>query len=85
MATVYAMVVFCMLSYVSVMFSLLSRPPAERPVTNIGFPYSYYYQFWTRGSNGPNCGWVFSNFILDAVITWFIIFIVYFAFNRNKS
>lgn len=55
-ATFYSMVVFCVVSYFSVVASLLPGDISEKPVANIGFPYKYYYQFWGSGSDSPNCG-----------------------------
>lgn len=76
--TILATIVFCVISYISVMFSLLASvgEPGLKPVTNIGFPYHYYFQFWLNGSDSPNCGWNITNFILDYLIIWIIIVII---------
>lgn len=86
-ATLYAILLFSLLSYISVMISLLRSTgnPSMKPVTNIGFPFNYYYQFWLSGSDSPNSGWVPINFILDAIIVWVIVLIAYFYLNRKKS
>ena len=65
------------------MYSLLSNK--SKPVTNIGFPYKYYYQFWLRGSDSPNCGWDFKSFIFDCLITWIFTVCIYFLFvSKNE-
>lgn len=84
-ATFYSMVVFCVISYFSVVYSLLPRDISEKPVTNIGFPYKYYYQFWASGSDSPNCGWKKNAFIYDALITWSIVTLIYYVIRRVKS
>ena len=84
--TGYSIVVFCVVSYISVMVSLLASvgEPTKKPVANIGFPFKYYYQFWLRGSDSPNCGWVFDNFVWDCVLTWIVTVVVYFIVKSNK-
>jgi len=50
--------------------------PELKPVVNIGFPFKYYYQFWLRGANSPNCGWVLSYFVYDIIIVLGIVAVV---------
>ena len=84
--TFYAIITFCVISYISVMVSLLNvvfiGDPTMKPVTNIGFPYKYYYQFWLTGSDSPNCGWRSNRFILDGIITWILVAMVFFGFKK---
>lgn len=79
-ATLTSIITFCVISYTSVMISLLSSVGnlSLKPVANLGFPFKYYYQFWLRGNDSPNCGWVFSNFILDFFLIWIITMTIYF-------
>lgn len=86
-ATFYAAIVFCVISYASVMNSLLSSVGnlSQKPVANLGFPYNYYHQFWLRGSDSPNCGWNINNFMLDCVITWVLTTTIYMLFQWKKS
>lgn len=85
--TIYSVIAFCVVSYVSVMTSLFSTigEPSHRPIANIGFPYKYYYQFWLSGNPGPNCGWRLGNFILDFIIIWTLTIIVYLFINLKKT
>ena len=85
-ATFYSIVVFCVVSYLSVMKSLLTSVgnPLRKPVANLGYPFSYYYQFWLKGSDSPNCGWDFKNFVLDGLIVWIITITIYFIVKKNK-
>jgi hypothetical protein len=79
----YSIVIFCVVSYISVMTSLIKSAGhvSIKPVSNIGFPFKYYYQFWLNGSDSPNCGWQIKYFIYDFFIVWIITTIVYFIVN----
>ncbi|SFT41464.1 hypothetical protein SAMN05216474_0431 [Lishizhenia tianjinensis] len=80
------MIVFCILSFFSVIYSLLlsAGNPLTKPVTNIGFPYKYYYQFWLSGADAPNCGWRMDYFIFDAFLIWIVVSIVYFIIKMKR-
>lgn len=86
MATLYSSIAFCVISYLTVMYSLFQSVahPARKPVTNLGFPFKYYYQFWLSGSPSPNCGWRLNNFIWDCLITWLVTLFIYFIIKRKK-
>ena len=68
------------------MTSLLSSvgDPSQKPVTNLGFPFKYYYQFWLNGADSPNCGWRFNYFILDYLIIWILTTTIYLIAKRKK-
>lgn len=84
--TVYSILVFATISYTTVMLSLLKSDGdlGMKPVTNIGYPFRYYYQFWLSGSGSPNCGWRIENFIYDALITWGAVLLLYTVANGWK-
>lgn len=79
-ATWYSIVAFCLISFATVLVSLLSF--SKLPVTNIGFPFKYYYQFWLIGSNFPNWGWDIRNFLIDFIIIWIPLTIYYLFLKR---
>jgi len=85
-ATFYAAIAFSVTSYISVMISLLPSVGELRtkPVTNIGFPFKYYYQFWLNGSDSPNWGWDVGNFILDGFVIWGATVFVYWMIKRKS-
>ncbi|MFT3793629.1 hypothetical protein [Flavobacterium sp.] len=84
--TVYSMVVFCVVSYLSVMVSLLSRVGTSgKPTANIGFPFRYYFQFWASGNDFPNCGWRADYLIMDFALTWVLTTAVFVFWNRRKG
>ncbi|HYD90424.1 MAG TPA: hypothetical protein VEA37_02930 [Flavobacterium sp.] len=85
--TLYSIIAFCVVSYISVMVSLLSSvgDPQVKPVTNIGFPFSYYYQFWLNGNDSSNCGWNGTAFLLDCAIIWICTLSIYFMYRHLKK
>ena len=85
--TFFSVIVFAFVSYVSVMTSLLSTVGRldKKPVTNIGFPFKYYYQFWLRGADSPNCGWNIDYFLLDCLLTWFVTVGIYLAVTNRRT
>ena len=87
LATFYSIIAFCVVSYITVMSSLFQSVGdlSKKPVTNIGYPFKYYYQFWLRGNDSPNCGWEFQNFELDCFITWIVCVVIYFIIKRKQS
>lgn len=83
---VYSFLCFCTCSYLSVMYSLLGSVfYPSKPVTNLGFPLKYYYQFWLNGSDSPNCGWIISNFVIDVIITLVIVSMVYYLYCNRRT
>jgi hypothetical protein len=82
--TLYSIIAFCVISYFSVMLSLLNSigEVSQKPVTNIGFPFKYYYQFWTSGSDSPNCGWNINNFIIDFILIYILTFATYLVIKK---
>lgn len=83
----YGFLFFCIVSYFSVMISLFQSigKPSLKPVANIGFPIKYYYQFWLRGSDSPNCGWNIKAFFIDGIISWIIGIIIVIIANKKKN
>ena len=85
--TIYSIIAFCIISYISVMLSLITTigDPSKKPITNIGYPFKYYYQFWLNGSDSPNCGWRISNFHFDILIIWSITLLSYFIVTKKTG
>lgn len=85
-ATIYSSIAFCVISYLSVLTSLLNSigKPTKKPIANLGFPFKYYEQFWLEGSNSPNCGWNVSSFIFDYIIIWILVTLLFFKLKEKK-
>jgi hypothetical protein len=69
------------------MVSLLASVgnPGKKPVADIGFPFKYYYQFWLRGNDSPNCGWNINSFVWDCALAWIVTVLVYLFIKRKRS
>lgn len=57
----------------------------EKPVVNIGFPLKYYYQFWTRGSDSPNHGFVLRYLLIDFAVIWLVALGIYSVVQRQRK
>lgn len=52
---------------------------------DIGFPFTYYYQFLLSGSNSPNCGWILDKLIIDCLLTWIVVVGFYLLITHIKK
>ncbi len=50
-----------------------------------GGPFTYYYQFWLRGSEYPNSGGSFMNLLFDILVCWLPVTGIYLFAKRNKT
>jgi len=50
----------------------------------IGFPFVYYEQFWLRGNDFPNTGWLRSSLIYDIFLTWISVIALYLIMQHLK-
>ncbi len=84
--TLLSMLVFFTLSFFSVIYSI-KHPEnyVEVAEMHIGFPFSYYYQFWLSGSDGPNWGGNYLNLLLDCFICWTVVTGIYLLLRREKK
>ena len=85
-SSLYAFIVFSVLSYLSVMYSLLQsfREPIIKPVANIGVPFKYYDQLWLPGSHSPIVSWNLRYFAYDVAIIWVLTTIIYLLIKTKK-
>lgn len=51
---------------------------------SVGFPFTFYEQFWLAGSDLPNSGWRGTNLLPDCFLTWLVVMGMYLFFNRPK-
>jgi hypothetical protein len=51
---------------------------------NIGFPFTYYRQFFLSGNETPNFGWFPKNLIADCVLTWIVTVLGLLAAEKLK-
>ena len=85
-SSLYAFIAFCVLSYFSVMYSLLQtfREPLLKPVANIGVPFTYYKQLWYPGYHSQSDKWTLQYFAYDVAITWVLTTVIYLLIKRKK-
>lgn len=77
-----ASLIFCSVSFLSTILCLVTRNDIDFPVTNIGFPLKYYYQFWDSQMQ-LHWGWSFFNAIVDFVLIYFIVF--FLRYEKYKA
>jgi hypothetical protein len=52
---------------------------------DIGFPFTYYRQFWISGNDGPNFNWFPGNLIADIVLTWIMTVFIFAFVVKTKA
>lgn len=80
--TLLSILVFFSISFITVLIQinpLHYYKIGERYKLNIGFPFKYYEQFWVRGSDIPNSGWIIENLFYNCVITWIIVTAIFYV------
>ena len=55
----------------------------------IGFPFTYYYEFFLSGGITPNSGWNINHLFYNCLISWIVVtglylIIIHFRKNRTK-
>jgi hypothetical protein len=75
---------FSVISFLTVIFSLLTRNGTENPRVNIGFPLKYYEQFWID-NNDLHHGWNLRNFTIDFIIILLIVLTINLIRQRNEN
>ena len=76
-------ILFSVISFLTVIFSLLTRNGTENPKVNIGFPLKYYEQFWIE-NNDLHHGWNLRNFTIDFIIILLIVLVINLIRQRNE-
>jgi hypothetical protein len=77
-------ILFSVISFLTVIFSLLTRNGTENPRVNIGFPLKYYEQFWID-NNDLHHGWNLRNFTIDFIIILLIVLTINLIRQRNEN
>lgn len=81
--TFLSILVFFAVSFLSILFQM---PPFQyqKFPAYIGFPFSYYNQFWPGGSCIPNSGWNIDYLMYDCMLTWILVTGAYVMIKRKK-
>jgi hypothetical protein len=80
-----ALVIFMAISFLTI---LVQMPPfryTDHFPHYMGFPFSYYDQFWLTDNCTPHYGWSIRNLVVDALLTWLLVTGTYLLFKARKS
>ena len=86
--TLLAVLVFFSLSFLTVLCHIrpLQQPSGGEPYRlSIGFPWTYYYQFWVRREHLPQSGWHLLHLGYDCLLTWLVIVGLYVCWKQTAA
>jgi hypothetical protein len=86
--TLLAVLVFLALSFLTVLRHISPvhyYQQKEAYKLAIGFPWTYYEQFWVRGEDVPNSGWQILYLGYDCLLTWLVILALYILWKRTTG
>jgi hypothetical protein len=86
-ATALSILIFLSISFLTILVNIAPfrfYENNEMYKMEIGFPFTYYSQFWVGNSIFPNFGWNVPNLLLDCLLTWVFIVGIYFWFKQKK-
>ena len=52
---------------------------------DVGFPFTYYRQFWLSGSKIPNSEWVVTNLLIDIFLSWVVVTTLYYFVKKSTA
>ncbi len=52
---------------------------------DVGFPLTYYRQFWLSGSKIPNSEWVVTNLLIDIFLSWVVVTTLYYFVKKSTA
>jgi len=82
--TLLSILVFFTVSFLTVLIQIAGplNGHAPRVGLDVGWPLTFYTEFWVRGSTSANYGWNVPNLMLVCLITWIIFTGSYIALTR---
>jgi hypothetical protein len=85
--TLFSIVIFFAVSFITFLTQIgpihyQGRAPYKM---DIGFPFTFYEQFWMRGSDFPNSGWHIDNLFYDCLIIWIVVTGAYVIIQKYKK
>lgn len=84
--TLLSILVFFSISLISIILQLSPFHyflDMENYQLTIGYPSTYYYQFWVNGNSFPNFRWFIKYLIADCFLTWVFVIVIYFKAKRK--
>lgn len=84
--TLTSILVFFAVSFLTILPQLHSpfHRLSDGAGLNIGFPFTYYYQFFVD-CPAPIVGWKIENLFLDCFITWVVVVLAFFVYQKVKT
>lgn len=82
-ATLLAVLVFFSISFLTVLKYInpvIRHKWSYDYSMEIGFPFSYYGQFWMK--EGLHNGWHPSGLLFDIILTWLVVVVLYFGWTQ---
>ena len=52
---------------------------------DVGFPFTYYRQFWLSGSKIPNSEWIVTNLLIDIFLSWVVVATLYYFVKKSTA
>jgi len=52
---------------------------------DVGFPFTYYRQFWLSGSTIPNSEWIVTNLLIDIFLSWVVVATLYYFVKKSTA
>ena len=86
--TLLSLLIFFSISFITVLTQINPLHYYRKNETyklEIGFPFTYYGQFWLSGSTIPNSGWTINNLFYECLLTWVVVTGIYFLTQRKKN
>jgi hypothetical protein len=82
-----SILIFFSISFITVLFQIgpFHRYGLQETYQlNIGFPFTYYEQFWVNKSYSPNSGWHLDKLFIDCLITWISVVGLYLVYKKKE-
>ncbi len=83
--TLLSILVFFAVSFLSVLAQIAGPLNGHTPRVrlDVGWPYTFYQEFWINGSDSMNCGWHVKNLALGSALTWVVVTGAYIILKRT--
>lgn len=83
--TLLSILVFFAVSFLSVLAQIAGPLNGHTPRVrlDVGWPYTFYQEFWINGSDSMNCGWDVKNLALGSALTWVVVTGAYIILKRT--
>ncbi len=83
--TLLSILVFFAVSFLSILGQIAGPLNGHTPRVrlDVGWPFTYYQEFWVNGSESMNCGWDMGNLLFGCALTWIVVAGTYLMLTRT--